>query len=134
VNSDLYNTQAHVRTRVDRSLVWQGRVRESLGLRGYELMRIRGEKPVYPAHAAEWMQEIERFATLLSELAVLAELTPGQLAREIEATHPDHAKHSSTLKALLWQILVHDSYPVGQIAMLRRALGAWPPRGGGDSW
>jgi uncharacterized damage-inducible protein DinB len=114
---------------------------------GYELMRIRGEKPVYPAHAAEswpaqsapaneaeWMHEIERFATLLSELAVLAESTPGQLAHEIDATHPDHAKHSSTLEAVLWQTLVHNSYHVGQIAMLRRALGAWPPRGGGDSW
>jgi uncharacterized damage-inducible protein DinB len=35
---------------------------------------------------------------------------------------------------VLWQTLVHNSYHFGQIAMLRRVLGAWPPRGGGDSW
>jgi hypothetical protein len=23
---------------------------------------------------------------------------------------------------------------VGQMVLVRRALGAWPPRGGGDSW
>ena len=28
----------------------------------------------------------------------------------------------------------HVSYHVGQIALLRRILGSWPPPGGGDSW
>lgn len=28
----------------------------------------------------------------------------------------------------------HVSYHFGQIALLRRMLGAWPPRGGGDTW
>ena len=35
---------------------------------------------------------------------------------------------------MLWQTAVHNSYHVGQIAMIRRALGAWPPQGGGDTW
>jgi uncharacterized damage-inducible protein DinB len=30
--------------------------------------------------------------------------------------------------------MVHNSYHVGQIAMLRRMLGAWPPQSGGDTW
>jgi uncharacterized damage-inducible protein DinB len=28
----------------------------------------------------------------------------------------------------------HNSYHSGQIAMLLRAFGAWPPAGGGDTW
>jgi uncharacterized damage-inducible protein DinB len=113
----------------------------------YELLRIRGEKPLYPAHAAEswpfnaapasegeWTKAIADFKELLGKLAALAESTPVVLAREVPATHPDHAKHSSTLFAVLWQTLVHNSYHVGQIAILRQALGAWPPKGGGDSW
>ena len=113
----------------------------------YELQRIRGDNPLYPAHAAEswpmnaapasddeWKKSVAHFQELLAELAALAQSAPGVLAREIQATHPDHAKHSSSLHAVLWQTLVHNSYHVGQIAMLRRSFGAWPPAGGGDSW
>ena len=28
----------------------------------------------------------------------------------------------------------HVSYHGGQIALVRRMLGAWPPPGGGDTW
>jgi uncharacterized damage-inducible protein DinB len=113
----------------------------------YELRRIRGDNPLYPSHAAEgwptdaapaseaeWKKTIDQFKELLGKLAALAESTPDVLARDVPATHPSHAKHSSSLLAVLWQTLVHNSYHVGQIAMLRRALGAWPPSGGGDSW
>jgi uncharacterized damage-inducible protein DinB len=31
-------------------------------------------------------------------------------------------------------MVAHTSYHVGQIAMIRRVLGAWPPGAGGDSW
>jgi uncharacterized damage-inducible protein DinB len=31
-------------------------------------------------------------------------------------------------------MVAHTSYHTGQIAMIRRTLGAWPPRGGGDTW
>ena len=113
----------------------------------YELRRIHSEHPAYPAHASEswpadaapssdseWNKEIDRFRNLLAELAQLAASSAEVLASEVEATHPDHKKRSSTLSAVLWQTLVHNSYHVGQVAMLRRALGAWPPQGGGDSW
>jgi uncharacterized damage-inducible protein DinB len=113
----------------------------------YELRRIRAENPVYPAHAAEswpagaapaseaeWKNTVAQFKVLLEKMAALAESAPDVLARDVPATHPDHAKHSSSLLAVLWQTLVHNSYHVGQIALLRRALGAWPPRAGGDSW
>jgi uncharacterized damage-inducible protein DinB len=113
----------------------------------YELRRIRGDSPPYPSHAAEswpvtaappgeaeWNRTIAQFKELLGELAALAESAPEVLARDVPATHPTHTRHSSSLLAVLWQTLVHNSYHVGQIAMLRRALGAWPPSGGGDSW
>jgi uncharacterized damage-inducible protein DinB len=113
----------------------------------YELRRISGENPAYPEHAAQswpseaapanegdWQRTIARFRDLLAKVAALAESSPDVLAREVPATHPDHAKHSSTVLAVLWQTLVHNSYHIGQIAMLRQALGAWPPKGGGDTW
>ena len=113
----------------------------------FELRRIRGEKPAYPAHASEswpvnaapatepeWPTAVTRFRELLAALAALAESSPEVLARHVEATHPSHEKHSSSLLAVLWQTLVHNSYHVGQIALVRRALGAWPPSAGGDTW
>jgi len=113
----------------------------------YELRRIRGEAPAYPKHsgqdwpsdaapgsAPEWNRTISIFGELLGRLAVLAEASPEELARGVEATDACHANQASTLHDVLWQTLVHNSYHVGQIATLRRCLGAWPPRGGGDTW
>src|SRR5262245_29876284 len=113
----------------------------------YELKRIWNEKPVYPAHASEswptkaapsseedWQEAISLFRDLLATLAKLADSPPGCLAQEVGATHQDHTKRSSSLLAVLWQTLVHNSYHIGQVAMLRRTFGRWPPKGGGDSW
>ena len=83
---------------------------------------------------AEWQQWQERFAALINESAALADSGPANLGRQVEATHPSHQQRADTLEALLWQLAAHNSYHTGQIAMIRRALGAWPPRGGGDTW
>ena len=113
----------------------------------YELRRIRGQHPEYPEHASEsWpampsptdAQEWERlrrdFAWFLAEYAKLAESFGPDLRREIESRHEGDKKVAGTLEAVLWQMVAHNSYHVGQIAMIRRALGAWPPHSGGDSW
>ena len=113
----------------------------------YDLRRARGEKPPYPEHnsesfpaaaapagEAEWLEWQERFAALINETAALADSSPADLDRKIEATHPSHQQRADSLDALLWQLAAHNSYHTGQIAMIRRALGAWPPRGGGDTW
>ena len=71
---------------------------------------------------------------LLGEFAVLAKSSAQELQREIESVHEGDKKVAGTLEAVLWQMVAHNSYHVGQIAMMRRVLGAWPPRGGGDSW
>ena len=31
-------------------------------------------------------------------------------------------------------LAIHNAYHLGQVVLLRRMLGAWPPPGGGDSW
>jgi len=113
----------------------------------YELRRIRGEKPHYPDHAAEswpqgsapaseedWKKESARFAELIGVQAAMAEAGSSELSREVPAMHPNQETRSSTVIAILWQTLAHNSYHVGQIVLVRSALGAWPPRAGGDSW
>jgi uncharacterized damage-inducible protein DinB len=113
----------------------------------YELRRIRGEKPKYPAHNAESFPETsakveekewdllrEKFVALLAEYARLAQSSPEELGRRIEALHDGDKKVAGTLEAVLWQMVAHNSYHVGQIAMMRRMLGAWPPKAGGDTW
>lgn len=113
----------------------------------YELRRIGGQAPPYPTHAAEswpveaqplgaaeWRSEVLRFSRMLGELADLARSAPEVLARSLAVTTPAHAQQSNTLQAVLWQTAMHNSYHVGQIALLRRCMNAWPPKGGGDSW
>ena len=112
----------------------------------YELRRIRGEKPAYPEHNSEsfppsaavdepeWNRMRREFASLLAEYAKLAESPRAELDRQIETAHDGDKKVAGTLEAVLWQMVAHNSYHVGQIAMIRRAMGVWPPPGGGDSW
>jgi uncharacterized damage-inducible protein DinB len=113
----------------------------------YELRRIRGERPDYPEHSAEsfpsppspadeaeWDRLRERLAGLLNEFIALANSSRQELDREIETMHEGDTKVAGTLEAVLWQMVAHNSYHTGQIAMIRRVLGAWPPRGGGDTW
>jgi uncharacterized damage-inducible protein DinB len=113
----------------------------------YELRRIRGQKPEYPQHnsesfppapspadALEWDRLRERFAGSLADFAVLANSSPEQMQRQIETVHEGDTKVAGTLEAVLWQMVAHNSYHVGQIALIRRTLGTWPPRSGGDTW
>ncbi len=39
-----------------------------------------------------------------------------------------------TVGVKLLTMVTHDSYHLGQVALLRRLMGAWPPPGGGDTW
>ena len=87
----------------------------------YELRRIRGERPKFPEHAAEsWPT---------ADVVVTAEEWD-QLRRDFAWFLAEYEKTAQSSS----QVVVHNSYHVGQIAMIRRMLGAWPPRGGGDTW
>jgi len=113
----------------------------------YELRRILGQRPPYPEHnsesfpaaassvdAEEWERLKERLAGLLGAFAELARSSAPELQREIDNVLDGDKNVAGTLEGVLWQMVAHNSYHVGQIAVVRRALGAWPPRGGGDSW
>lgn len=113
----------------------------------YELRRIRGQKPKYPEHNAEsfspspspansteWDRLRKQLANLLTDYAALAQSSPAELERPIETVHEGDTKVAGTLQAVLWQMVAHNSYHVGQITLVRRALGAWPPKAGGDTW
>ena len=113
----------------------------------YELRRIRGQRPAYPVHntesfpataaptdAKEWDGLRRRFASLLADFAGLVNSSPEAMRRKIESGHEGDTKLAGTLDSVLWQMVAHNSYHVGQIAMIRRMLGAWPPQGGGDTW
>jgi uncharacterized damage-inducible protein DinB len=113
----------------------------------YELRRIRGERPAYPKHNAEsfsvasspadaedWERMRQRFAELLADFQARSKSSAAEMQRQIESVHQGDKKLAGSLESVLWQMVAHNSYHVGQIAMIRRALGLWPPRGGGDTW
>jgi len=113
----------------------------------YELKRIDGHAAPYPATAAEswpvepkaasetkWRGEVMFFAKQLQELARLANSDPNFLSQPLAVKTPAHGQQSNTVHAVLWQTVVHNSYHIGQVVLLRRWLNAWPPKGGGDSW
>jgi uncharacterized damage-inducible protein DinB len=113
----------------------------------YEIKRIADEAPPYPERASlswpteaapasekDWSNAKVTFSALLQKLSNLAQSPPDALAREVNPMHPGHTKVASPLQSVLWQTLAHNSYHTGQIAVVRRCLGAWPPRAGGDTW
>ncbi|SPE44247.1 conserved hypothetical protein [Candidatus Sulfotelmatobacter sp. SbA7] len=113
----------------------------------YELKRIAEEPQPYPEHAIEswpashgpaneaaWQEALARFKGLLGKLSQLSESGTDALQRNLAGTHDLSNARSSTVQAILWQLVAHNSYHVGQIALLRRAFGSWPPRRGSDTW
>jgi uncharacterized damage-inducible protein DinB len=82
----------------------------------------------------DWDRLRQHFAGLLADFAGLAKSSAEEMQCQIETVHEGDKKVAPTLEAVLWQMVAHNSYHVGQIAMIRRMLGAWPPRGGGDTW
>jgi uncharacterized damage-inducible protein DinB len=113
----------------------------------HDLATIAGEQPRYPDHAIEswpqhpepptesqWQSTQQRFSELLARLAVLANSDSSTLDRMIEDVGAANTPRQATARTRLWQIVAHNSYHVGQIALLRRQAGAWPPKRGGDTW
>jgi uncharacterized damage-inducible protein DinB len=118
----------------------------------FEFSTIAGEKPHYPDKAIEswpahpdpatgkqltreqWQISTRRFSDCLARLVRLAESDAQALERKISNVGSPQSPRESTVHAMLWQITAHNSYHAGQIAMLRRQFGAWPPERGGDTW
>lgn len=113
----------------------------------YELRKIARETPHCPDKAIEswpphteaadessWQQARQRFLDDLAQLAVLAESDSETFDRTVHDVGPQKNPRESTVRATLWQIIAHNSYHAGQIALLRRQAGAWPPERGGETW
>jgi hypothetical protein len=118
----------------------------------YDLGKVAGENRPYPDKAIEswpahpspaagsrsveeqWKATVRRFTDLLARLAGLAESDAVELARKVQNVGSPQSPRDSTVHAMLWQITAHNSYHAGQIALLRRQFGAWPPERGGDTW
>ena len=118
----------------------------------YDLAKIAGENRLYPGKAIEswpahpspaadsgkadeqWQATTRRFTDLLARLARLAESDAAELARKVQNVGSPKSPRESTVHAMLWQIAAHNSYHAGQIALLRRQFGGWPPERGGDTW
>ena len=113
----------------------------------YELKRIAGNTPPYPEHASEswpaearpegeerWREELARFKAGLGGMEDLARGGVQVLARPVAPTHPLHSRPAPSVEAVLWQTIAHNSYHLGQVTQVRRALGVWPPVEGGDTW
>jgi uncharacterized damage-inducible protein DinB len=109
----------------------------------YELQSLRGTEAEYPTHAAEswpvdtapkdssaWAAEAARFRRQVEELAAWGVRSANEGARE-RLLHP---RQDDRAGDVLWQMAAHNSYHIGQVALLLRAFGAWPPTGGGDTW
>jgi uncharacterized damage-inducible protein DinB len=117
----------------------------------YDLSKIAGENRHYPDRAIEswpsvpraneidavnqeWKDTTHRFTDLLARLAQLAESDAAALERKIQNVASPAALREATVHTMLYQIAAHNSYHAGQIALLRRQAGAWPPERGGDTW
>ncbi|MFC4453388.1 DinB family protein [Deinococcus sonorensis] len=99
----------------------------------YTLALGRGEPAAPPAQAADGWPSVDPDgwdALRASFLDGLEDVK--RLAREADLTRlvrgRDTLGHELTLHAL------HNAVHLGQVILLRRMLGAWPPPGGGDTW
>jgi uncharacterized damage-inducible protein DinB len=112
----------------------------------YDMKRMRGAPDPYPEHAAQswpsaqnventpWSKEVERFRELQQQLARVCRLGIASWLSQAPAMHASHERNASTVGAMIFQTITHNSYHIGQIDDLRRALDAWPPASGGDTW
>jgi len=120
----------------------------------YELRKIAGKNPHNPDHAIEswpshvepadasqwaeassqWHDARQHFVDDLSQLAALADSDSVTLDRLVGDFDVAKNPRQTSVRATLRQITAHNSYHAGQIALLRRQAGAWPPERGGDTW
>jgi hypothetical protein len=103
---------------------------------GYATAWLAGQKPTAPEHDVdgwpgpatpatdeEWQGFVRAYK---ASLAALADQAKQGRFTELIVTR----NRLDSIRAMLQ----HVSYHVGQIALLRRILGSWPPPGGGDTW
>ena len=93
-----------------------------------------GAPQVFPAHAEEgwplptaedWPNLVDRFLAGLAQARAMA--------RDAATRHRLVYKED-TGGRVLTDLAVHNAHHLGEIILLRRLTGDWPPPGGGDTW
>lgn len=98
------------------------------------LRAARGEHPTWPEHASEGWPEVSEAEYDQLRASFLEGLAEAQaLARDV-AFAASLSRQGRPWAETLAGFATHTVYHVGQIVLTRRALGAWPPPEGGDTW
>jgi uncharacterized damage-inducible protein DinB len=105
------------------------------------LERIAGRPPARPATAADgwpgkpapsdaqaWNALVDRLATGLQTLETYS------VDPELDLDRISEQERRRTVRQEIFMAAGHNSYHLGQIALLRRQLQSWPPPQGGDTW
>ncbi|MBX2820140.1 MAG: DinB family protein [Rhodothermaceae bacterium] len=114
---------------VNHVIYWQ-----DLFLSGLEATKMAGPKHAEegwpgekePKSMSEWDELVERYKASLKHAST-----------EIKSKNPllnVPAAESTKRIDILNAYALHVSYHAGQIVLIRRVLGAWPPPGGGHTW
>jgi uncharacterized damage-inducible protein DinB len=109
---------------VGHSLFWQNRW---LGrIQDRPLEKKKGRHGDWQRVTAEqWDSVRAAFLAGLDEMDAIAD-DEEELARRLW--------NGETVEALIHMIVLHNTYHLGQISLLRQMLHIWPPAGGDDSW
>ena len=113
-----------VATQVAHMLFWQKRW---LGrIDGLSLERKKGKHGDFPAISpGDWEAVREEFVAGLKTVKDKVS-SPEELARALPK--------GKVVEQLILQIVLHNTYHLGQISLLRQLLNSWPPKGGWDAW
>lgn len=100
--------------------LWLGRIREQPQERTGE------KRDDWPAVAPEGWEEVRReFLSGLEDAEALA---------HDDAALSKRLANGDTVDAVLLMLILHNTYHLGEIALLRQILRSWPPRGSNESW
>ncbi|MFD1884776.1 DinB family protein [Paenibacillus wenxiniae] len=102
----------------------------------FMLAHVRGEQPARPPAVADSWPVQTNAADEASWQVVLDDFLQGidtacELARTLELAQPLAFIPTETVAGFLRNIASHNTYHLGEIVIIRRLLGSWPPPGGG---
>lgn len=92
-----------------------------------------GVSPEVPTAADGWPAVTEDDWPHLKDEFLAGLEKSREMARNPEELNRVAIRNLTVGLRLVW-FTSHDSYHLGQIALMRRLIGAWPPPGGGDTW
>ena len=112
---------------VDHMIYWQE----------FSLALLRGETPENPEHAADsWTTQVSPTNESEWNHAVNAFLEGIRAAEGFtdDLDQSVSARQGRSRAEVIGMLVGHNSYHLGQVVLIRRMLGAWPPPSGGDTW